>query len=418
MHRSLVRPLLLAVAKLALVAAGIGSVAPAQARTAAPPVVDPVIQWNRTLLEILRTPGAQPRTVHPTRSLAILHLAIDGAVEVAGHARAPFPPVSAPAAADSAAHDSLVGLYPALKGMLDERLQASLAQVPDGPAKRQGVTVGAVVARGVLALRADDGSDAAPPALPPGTTPGRWRPTPPDFTPAVFTHWSHVRPFTLARADQFRPGPPPALGSAAYAAAVNEVQRLGKDDSTARTADQTQVARFWAAPIQNYWNEIAQTAALANHTTLAQNARLFDQLNLAFADATIAFYDAKYRYLVWRPVTAIRLADTDGNPATRADPAWTPLSGTTAPDPSYPGGHSTISTAGATVLAAFFHSDRVGFTVRSEALPGVERSFPSFSAAATEAGLSRIYAGQHTRTDHDAGVELGRRVARHVLGQD
>jgi len=418
------RPMLLVVAILAIVAASLGSATALHARSAARPV-DPVIQWNRTLLQILRTPGAQPKTVHPTRSLAIMHVAIYDAVDAIDHTHAPYlggtvapRHASVPAAADAAAHDTLVGLYPALKGMLDARLQESLAQVPNGRAKRQGVAVGEAVARRILALRTDDGSNATPLEPVPGTTPGSYRPTPPNFAQPVFTHWSHVKPFTLTRADQFRPGPPPALTSARYAVALREVQRLGKADSKARTADQTQVARFWAAPIQNYWNEITQTAALAHGTTLTQNARLFALLNLAFADGTIAFYDAKYASYVWRPVTAIRLADSDGNPATRADPNWTPLAGTTAPDPSYPGAHSTISAAAAVILQSFFDTDRFSYSVRSEVLPGVERSFPSFSAAATEAGLSRIYAGLHTRLDHTSGVELGRDVARHVLSND
>src|SRR6185312_17140517 len=175
-------------------------------------------------------------------------------------------------------------------------------------------------------------------------------------------------------------------------------------------ADQTQIANFWAAPIQNYWNEIAQTAALERHTTLAQNARLFALLNGSFADATIAFYDAKYTYDIWRPVTAIRTGVGDGDGAITADPNWTPLAGNTAPDPSYPGAHSTISADAAVILQSVFGTDSLRYSVRSEALPGVQRSFTSFSGAAQEAALSRIYAGQHTRVDHVAGVELGRNV--------
>jgi membrane-associated phospholipid phosphatase len=141
---------------------------------------------------------------------------------------------------------------------------------------------------------------------------------------------------------------------------------------------------------------------------------LFAALNLSFADSAIAFYDAKYTYRLWRPVTAIRLADTDGNPQTVADPNWLPLSVNTAADPSYPGAHSTISAAAADVLARFYHH-RQDFSVTSTALPGVTRSFTSFAAAAEEAGLSRIFSGQHTRLDHVAGVALGHDVARFVL---
>ena len=182
--------------------------------------------------------------------------------------------------------------------------------------------------------------------------------------------------------------------------------------STTRTADQTQIARFWGAPIQNYWNEIAQTAALAHGTTLVQNARLFALLDLTLADSVIAFYDAKYTYHFWRPITAIRAADSDGNPATAGDPNWTPLA-TTALDPSYPGAHAVVSAAGADVLATFF-GDNDSFGVTSEVLPGVERTFSSFSAAADEASVSRIYAGQHFRFDQAAGEQLGRQIADYV----
>jgi membrane-associated phospholipid phosphatase len=223
-----------------------------------------------------------------------------------------------------------------------------------------------------------------------------------------------VTPFVLDRGDQFRPAPPPALTSDAYAAAINEVQSLGSATSTTRTAEQTEIGKFWNPPIQNFWNQIAQTVALSQHSDLPTTARLFAVLNLSVADSAIAFYDAKYTYRLWRPVTAIRLADTDGNPSTVADPNWLPLSGNTAADPSYPGAHSTISAAGADVLASFY-GDQQHFSITSPALPGVIRAFDSFSAAAQEAGLSRIYSGQHTRLDHDAGLALGHDVTGFTL---
>jgi membrane-associated phospholipid phosphatase len=230
----------------------------------------------------------------------------------------------------------------------------------------------------------------------------------------VFTTWGQVSPFVLERGDQFRPTPPPALTSDAYAAAINEVQSLGSATSTTRTSEQTEIGKFWNPPIQNFWNQIAQTVALARHSDLPTTARLFAALNLSFADSAIAFYDAKYTFRLWRPVTAIRLADTDGNPNTVADPNWLPLAGNTAADPSYPGAHSTISAAGADVLASFYGHQQ-SFSVTSSALPGVTRSFTSFGAAAEEAGLSRIFSGQHTRLDHLAGLTLGHDVAGFVL---
>jgi PAP2 superfamily len=381
----------------------------------------PVIDWNRILLSIVRTPGAQPASIQPTRNFAILHAAIYDAVNSIDRSHEPYLVfVHAPrgasdtAAADAAAHTALVGLYPAQQGALDSDYAAELSNVPDGQGKDNGIRVGEAVARDLLAIRANDGSNVTVPPFTPGSAPGDYRPTPPDFSAPVFTTWGGVTPFVLESADQFRPQAPPALTSDAYAAAINEVQSLGSANSTTRAPDQTEIGRFWAPPIQNFWNEIAQQVAMAHHTDLPTTARLFAALNLSFADSAIAFYDAKYTFQLWRPVTAIRMADTDGNPSTVADPNWLPLAGNTPADPSYPGAHSTISAAGADVLASFF-GDHQRFSVTSPALPGVTRSFTSFSAAAEEAGLSRIYAGVHTRIDHEAGLQLGRDVADFVL---
>ena len=381
----------------------------------------PVIAWNRVLLSIVNTPGAQPANVQPTRNFAILHAAIYDAVNAIDRAHEPYLiSVRAPrdasetAAADAAAHTALVGLYPSLQNSLDSDYAAEVGQVPNGPAKDRGVRLGEQVASDLLAIRANDGSNVMPPPFVAGTNPGDYASTPPNFPTPVFTTWGQVSPFVLERGDQFRPTPPPALTSDAYAAAINEVQSLGSVTSTTRTAEQTEIGKFWNPPIQNFWNQIAQTLALARHSDLPTTARLFAALNLSFADSAIAFYDAKYTFRLWRPVTAIRLADTDGNPNTVADPNWLPLAGNTAADPSYPGAHSTISAAGADVLASFYGHQQ-SFSVTSSALPGVTRSFTSFGVAAEEAGLSRIFSGQHTRLDHLAGLTLGHDVAGFVL---
>jgi len=381
----------------------------------------PVIDWNQLLLSIVNTPGAQPANIQPTRNFAIVHAAIYDAVNAVDRTHEPYLiSVRAPrgasetAAADAAARTALVWLYPSQQATIDATYATELAKVPDGQAKNNGVSLGTTVANDLLAIRANDGSSETSPPFVPGTAPGSYQPTPPNFAAPVFTTWGQVTPFVLDRGDQFRPAPPPALTSDAYAAAINEVQSLGSATSTTRTADQTQIGKFWAPPIQNFWNQIAETVAAAHHTNLPTTARLFAALNLSFADSAIAFYDAKYTYQLWRPVTAIRLADTDGNPNTTADPNWIPLAGNTAADPSYPGAHSTISAAGADVLGSFY-GDKQSFSLTSSALPGVTRSFTSFSAAAKEAGLSRIYAGQHTRLDHVAGLALGRKVADFVL---
>jgi len=291
-----------------------------------------------------------------------------------------------------------------------------LAQIPDGNDKVEGIRVGQTVADRILAARSNDGSNAQPIPYVFSTAPGDYQSTPPNF-PAQpqFTHWSRVPPFALERASQFRPGPPPALTSDAYSDAFNQIKSLGIANSTTATADEASTGRFWNGAIQNYWNEIAQTVSLAHSLTTGQNARLFALLNLSFADDVIAFYDAKYTYNLWRPVSAIRAGDADNNTETVADPNWLPEVGKTAPDPSYPGAHAVISAAGAEVLISFFERDRFDLNVTSEVLPGVERSFTSFSAAAEEATLSRIFGGQHFRFDLTTGQRLGRDVADFVL---
>ena len=381
-----------------------------------------VIDWNKELVRIIGTPGAQPATIHPTRSFAMMHAAMYNAIVAITHSNPPYrSSLSAPsgarpdAAAAQAGHDMLAALYPSLKAALDQQLAAELVAIPDGTAKQQGITVGYQAAAAMLAARASDGSRAMPPLLPASTQPGVFRPTPPKFTPAVFTQWPDVTPFVLNKADQFRSAPPPGLTTAAYAQALNEVKSLGQNTSTSRTADQTVVAKFWSGPIWITWNQIAENSALAHHTDLVHTARLFALLNLSLADTTIAFYDAKYHYNLWRPITAIRAAADDGNPATAGAPTWNSLLDKVT-DPSYPGAHSAISGAGAAVLASIF-GDHDQITVTSGVLPGVVRTFASYSAAATEAGLSRIYAGVHTRIDHQSGLRLGQDVAGFVLAQ-
>lgn len=381
-----------------------------------------VIDWNKELVRIVSTPGAQPATIHPTRSFAILHAAIYDAVVSITHSSSPYlfsvsaPPDARPdAAAAEAGHDALVALYPSMKSALDQQLARELAAISDDPGRQHGVEVGHEAATLMLAVRAGDGSSAPPPPLAPPVQPGDYRPTPPASAPAAFTQWPSVTPFVLQKPNQFRPAAPPALTTAAYAQALNEVKSLGQDSSTSRTADQTIAAKFWPGPIWITWNEIAERSALTHHTDLVRTARLFALLDLTFADTTIAFYDAKYEFSLWRPITAIREADSDGNAATVGDPTWTPLLAT-APDPSYPGAHSAISGAGAAVLSSFF-GDHDRITVTSDVLPGVVRTFDSYDAAATEAGLSRIYGGVHTRIDHEAGLRIGHEVAGFVLQQ-
>jgi hypothetical protein len=381
-----------------------------------------VVEWNRTLLQIVRTPGAQPPTIHSTRNFAILHIALFEAVNSIDRSFRPYAVrlsrasrrASTQAAADQAAHDVLVALYPSFASTLDTQLEQDLNQIPTGQNKNDGIEVGEAAAAAILALRSGDGAAVVLPPFVPKTEPGDYQLTPPNLAPADFIQWPQVTPFALRHANQFRPGPPPQLTGDEYTSSFDEVMSLGFINSTTRTADQTQIGQFWNGNIQDFWNEIAQTAALQHHLDLPHAAHLFALLNIALADTTIAFFEAKYTYDLWRPVTAVRMADVDGNPATQPDAAWLPLSTKTAPDPSYPGAHSAISAAAAEVLRQYLR-DPISLDVTSEALAGATRHFTSFSDAAEEAGLSRIYAGQHFRFDHVAGKQLGKQIAAFVV---
>jgi hypothetical protein len=375
---------------------------------------DPVIAWNHFLLGLQATPAAQPATVHATYELAIMHAAIYDAVVAIDHSAAPYRirvraprGASLPAAVDAAAHGTLTRLYPSLKASIDQQYATLLDQVPRGGPKLEGVTVGQLAASQLLEQRAGDGSAAQPLPFQPGTAPGDYQLTPPALAQPVFTHWPAVKPFVLHRADEFRPPAPPALTSPRYLAAIDEVKALGVATGSTRTADQTQIGLFWNPPIWAAWNGIAQTAALGHHGSVSENARTFAALNLTFADAVIAFYDAKYFFHFWRPITAIRAT---------SDAGWVPLSNT-SPDPSYPGAHGVISAAGADVLWRIYGND-FAFSATSPALPGVERSFTSFTEAAEEASVSRIYNGNHTRVDQVAGENLGHDVATFVLAHE
>jgi hypothetical protein len=382
---------------------------------------DQVIQWNQEMLQLLQAPGAQPATIHPTRTIAITQLAVYDAVNAIERRNEAYlfhkrvsRDASPDAAAASAARTSLLAMLPSQQPAIDAFYQQSLAQIGSGWRVQKGIEMGQEAADTILAARQGDGSAATPPLFTPGVGPGEYQLTPPKFVQPVFTQWPAVKPFALESGSQFRPGPPPAVSSARYAADFNEVKSLGRLNSLTRTAEQTAIGQFWsAAPVQNVWNQIALMAGVASHDTLAQNARMFALVDTSLADSVIALYDAKYAYHRWRPVTAIQATDT-GNPNALSDPTWTPLSAT-ATDPSYPGAHADISSAAATALADFFGTDQFTFSLSNPTLPGIVRSFNSFSQAADEASNSRIFAGQHFRYDEDAGQTLGRQVAGFVV---
>ncbi|MER8090064.1 vanadium-dependent haloperoxidase [Streptomyces sp. NPDC094048] len=386
-------------------------------RAAAGPSGMSVVEWNRELITVLSDPKAQPPTIHPTRSFALLQAAeYDAVVSVTRTGPAYLFSVSAPrgaradAAADQAAHDVLVALYPAKRASVERRLSSQLSAIPNGPGKQAGIRVGAEVARRLISLRSHDGSSTKPPPFSPRNVAGGYRPTPPAFPTPVFTNWGSVKPFVLAKGSQFRPPPPPAVSTAEYATALNEVKSLGRKTSTTRTPDQTAAGKFWAAaPVWNVWNQIAQGLVTSQHASLEKAVKVFAQLNLSLADTAIAMYDAKYTYRVWRPVTALRLGGTHYNPRIVGDLNWTPLL-PTAPDPSYPAAHGALSQAAATTLTRFYGAQH-HLVVTSK---GVTRTFASFQRAATEAWLSRIWSGQHTAIDNRAGQQLGTQVAGFV----
>jgi hypothetical protein len=394
------------------------------------PSADFVLQWNGLLLNVqqLRSQGNQ----QAARALAMMGAAVYDSVNAIHpthtvyHVDArTFPNVataSADAAAAQAAHDVAYALYTqaADRALFDGLLTTQLAEVPDSQAETDGIALGQYVAAQMLAWRASDGSSASVPYVA-GTDPGDWQPTPPNppGTLPATPQWPYVTPFALTSGDQFRPGPPPQLTSADYTAAFQAVKALGGNGTTTpstRTPEQTEIAFFWAGVgVSNagvaIWNQITQTVAAEHHLSLANTARLFAQVGVANADAFIAGFDAKYAYNYWRPVTAIRAADTDGNPDTTKDSTWTPLI-TTPNHPSFVSLHSAQSRAAAEALAAFFGTDQVGFTAT---WAGVSRSFNKFTDAAKEAGKSRIYAGIHWSFDCAIGENVGRKVGQYVV---
>jgi hypothetical protein len=395
------------------------------ASTASP---DVVTDWNSLALDTIREANTPPPIA--SRTLAILHASMYDAVNGISRecepyfVRGPVPASASPvAAASAAAHDVLTTLFPSASATFDLRHRTTLAQIADGPSKNKGIEWGESVAAQILLSRQGDNSTAIVPP-PPGSEPGAWVPTPPAFAPYLLPQWGFVAPFAMPTSSFFRPLGPPSLASIRYAKDVNEVKSFGSATGSVRSDDQTTIALFWADGTgtetpPGHWNSIAATVALSRGNTLLQNARLFALLNIAMADAAICAWDAKYTYDFWRPITAIRNADADGNDLTTPDPLWEPLIAT-PPFPEYVSGHSTFSAAAAVVLARFYGTDDIQFTATSDVMPA-PRAFPSFSAAANEAAASRLYGGIHFRSAIEdgltSGTEIGEWVFAHLLQQ-
>jgi membrane-associated phospholipid phosphatase len=393
---------------------------------------DEVTDWNQVMFRsaLMTNPTASPLAM--TRTAAIVSAAVFDAVNgIDG----PYAPVhvtpAAPAgasrraAAVQAAYASLLlvlpaATHPSLKGALDFERANSLAIISGSRHETatsiaDGIAWGQTVAEAIVAWRSSDGFTPAPSPFLGGTDIGEWRPTPPALLPGAGPQFAYMTPWVMAAPSQFRPGGPPPLTSARYAQDFNETKSMGSLTSTRRSTDQTVSAYFWASTSASYlWNHVAlQLMGRDRHASLVEKARLLAQVNLAMADAAIACWEAKYHYVAWRPVTAIPLADTDGNPATEPDPSWSPLFATPN-HPEYPSGHSTVSSAAASVLAHAY-GDRTHFRMGSDLLLGVARSFGSFSSALDAVADARVFAGIHYRFACDDGRKTGTAVARYVL---
>jgi hypothetical protein len=404
-----------------------------------PALADEVLQWNEITMRAIEANGQN--NVVATRTLAMTQAAVHDALNAIGRRYAAYyfegpadPAASPDAAVAAAAHTVLVGVVssfgtPAQKGatlaLVDGAYAASIARVTDGPARNKGVAAGRAAGTAILALRKDDGATRDAPYMP-GMGPGKWRPHPnpvpanppianPDlargYASSAQPGWGNVTPFTLLSASQFwLPGPPP-LASDTYARDYDEVKSIGGKVSTARSADQTEIARFWFEG-PGAWNTIARVVAAARGLDARDGARVLALMNLAMADSYIAGFKIRYVYDLWRPVTAIREGDHDGNDATVGDPAWDSLQNTPAVS-DYPSTQSTFSGAAAVVLAAVLGGDQATFTFTSgKPFEGISRSFTSFSHAARESADSRVYAGIHFRSACEDGLALGRKIGQ------
>lgn len=387
------------------------------------PVLPPdmVLEWNANAADaIVGVAGLRPE--RGLIRLAMVHIAIYDAVNAidgypfqayANHP-AVISPASPDAAAAAAAHDMLVALFPAQQANLDAKYSASLSTIADGPAKSNGIAVGQQTAAAILALRANDGRDATV-SYSPGTGPGVWAPTPPGFLAAAAPEAAHVQPFALNSPSQFRADPPPALTSDTWARDYNEVKTLGVASGSTRTPEQTDIGRFWADQPILQWNRAWRNIAITQGLSLEENARFFAMLATATADAIIACWDSKFTYNFWRPVTAIRAGDTDGNAATEPDVNW--IAQVVTPNhPEYPAAHGCFSGSSTQTLNFFFGTDNFSFTIDSKVagLTNPVRSYNSFSQALDEVLDARVYGGMHYRNSTHKGAILGEQVSRFV----
>jgi hypothetical protein len=397
-----------------LLAAAVAAVA----ALAAPAVgsADTVTQWNQNAANALYVTAAQPPNVS-TLHMAMVQGAVYDAVNAidGGHegylltSRVATPTDSKDAAAGTAAYKMLLNIVPAQQPALQALYDSTLAGITDGPAKTRGVAVGDAAAAAMIAARKEDGRFGLFRFVN-GSTPGAWRPVLPAFASDPNAWVKDVKPFLIRKASQFRSHGPYDMKSRKYAEDFDEVKSLGSATSTERTADQTTAARYWNENPPRTWNRIVNSISTQKGLSLVDNARLFAELYLTAADAFIAVWDEKAHWSNWRPITAIREADTDGNSRTVADPTWLPLL-STPPYPDHPSGHLGLSGSFGKTLQQFFCTDKVAWTDTNVA--GLTRSFSRVSDAIDEIVGARIWSGFHFRNADEASVRISEKIAKY-----
>ncbi|MBL0926377.1 MAG: vanadium-dependent haloperoxidase [Phycisphaerales bacterium] len=388
---------------------------------------DVVTDWNDVLLNAIKAESVPPPRA--SRAMAIMSTAVFDTLNSFDQQYLPYRlqnavPLGADrrAAAAAAAHRVLSQLFPGQQAAFDTALAGSLSGVPGG-SSNPGVAMGRSIGDNFYWNRVSDGASTAQTPYTPGSNPGDYNP---GAATALLPGWGNVHCFSMNSGSQFRRSGPPALTSQAYTDAFNDVKSLGRATGSSRTPDQTNIALFWAANAgtvtpPGMWVQIASQIGQARGQSDMQNARMFAILGASLADAAITSWDMKYTFNSWRPIAAIRGADTDGNPDTLADAAWSPLI-PTPPHPDYTSGHSTFSAAAARALGLFFGTDTVSFGLTSRytfpdtSFVDITRSFTSLQAAAEEAGRSRIYGGIHFQYANEAGLASGADVGDWTYG--
>ena len=385
---------------------------------------DPVLDWNAIAVDTAVANAQNPFT--QARDAAIVQLAVFEAVNaVTGDYRSYVGNIDAPrgasadAAAIQAAYRVLVTFFSNSKSTLDAALAKSLASIPDGKAKTDGIATGEVAAATLIALRSDDGSSPAQFKPPGPAVPGEWQATAScpivnGVASGIAFQWQNITPFGIRSAKDFLLGPPPALRSNEYGKTYNEVMTVGSIDSTERPPDRSEVATYYAAtsPTQAF-NQAARQIAQEQRRTLSENARALALINMAINDSLIAAFFNKYRYNFWRPETAIHGGDTDGNPKTEADPSWQPFIVTPC-FPSYPSNHGSAANAAAAVMRRLYGEGGHSITLSNPAAPTIVLQYSSFKQITSDISDARVYGGIHFRTDQDAGALLGLAIGREV----